>query len=243
MSLLTALLPTLQRGPDATAPIQVIEPFGQSLSTSTATPSGDSLKKVLMAFGVTENRADIGGDVICLALRSGIALVVSGPAACEFAMQIARAISKTSVRIATVPIGLLSTALPLEWFQSSEFDVVLIQNANLSDPVAFAPQLLSTLSRRLVDRTLTKSPFIVLTAATGPAALSWPTDIELLAAHVELAAMDRGIAGDVDVERNATTLHPLQRVAATAIERQAEKEEAPRDVVRTLLSLILRART
>jgi hypothetical protein len=155
---------------------------------------------------------------IRLAVNLGLPLLVAGTGAFHLGTQLASSLCSQRCVVADVPIGLLEPSGLAEALSDSDVDAILIRNANLSDLGVYACDLLSLIFQRAFDkRVISKSVAVIITAATGPAALPVPGEISQLAVKIELATMESKLAGDTGSSQDVVQ-GPFGRRLATKLE-------------------------
>jgi hypothetical protein len=148
----------------------------------------------LYEVGDIQRRVDAA---IRLAATLGLPVLVAGAGVFHLGTQLASSLCSQSYVVADVPIGLLEPSGPAGALSGSDVDAILIRNANLSDLGVYACDLLSLIFQRASDkRVISKSVAVIITAATGPAALPVPDEIGQLAVKIELATMENKLTGD-----------------------------------------------
>jgi hypothetical protein len=156
-----------------------------------------SVEEVFRNLGVKSDVAKRVDAAIRLAINLGLPILVAGAGAFHLGTQLASSLCSQSCVVADVPIGLLEPSGLAGALSGSDVDAILIRNANLSDLGVYAYDLLSLIFQRAFDkRVITKNVAMIITAATGPAALPVPDEISQLAVKVELATIENKLAGD-----------------------------------------------
>lgn len=155
---------------------------------------------------------------IRLAMNLGLPILVSGTGAFHLGTELASSLCSQSCVVADVPIGLLQPSGLAGALSGSDVDAILIRNANLSDLGVYACDLLSLVFQRAFDkRAISKSVAIIITAATGPAALPVPDEISQLAVNIDLGTMENKLAGDTAVSQDVVR-GPFERRLATKLD-------------------------
>lgn len=236
LSLLTALYPV--SSPSDRGVVQGVEdrrPIAESITA----PSNEPLSTLVQSFGLPEEKASDIAEALALAARCGAPIVVQGAAAAILGERLGKALAKRGCRNVEIQVGLVEPVLPREWLIDANCDVLVLQNANTSDVSLYSPDLIRTISQRAVSASTADSiSAVVMAAASGPASLSWPEEVVMLAAKIDLARV-----GQTDElpegEQSARAIHPLQRVLLTKAERTANQEDCSERAFRTLKKLIL----
>ena len=133
---------------------------------------------------------------IRLARSLGLPILVTGAGAFYLGTQLASSMCSESCEVADVSIGLLQPSGLAGALSSSDVDAILVRNANLSDLGVYGYDLLALIFQRAFDKRVAgKSVAVIMTAATGPAALPVPDEISQLAVNLELATIENKLAG------------------------------------------------
>ncbi len=185
-------------------------------------PSGEPLSDVFRLAGYADDLARQYSEAVKLMTRMGLPLVVTGPGAFTIGTRIARALATREILCLDVPVGLLSAQSFQDIWVEALSASLLIRDANLSDLGLYAPTLLERLTAGLLDPVAGEKPLIVLTAASGPAGLPWPLEIEHFAAKLTLQNLTNieEFREESDVGINVV---PLQKRLCLRVERAAEE--------------------
>jgi hypothetical protein len=114
--------------------------------------------------------------------------------------------------------------------------VLLLRNANLSDMFLYAPALLEQVVTGILDPPSGPKPVVILTAASGPAALPWPAEIEQLAVHFDLSRLPSELSEEH--EPKSEPVAPLQKKAWLRIQRAGDVSEAAQAAAALVHALI-----
>lgn len=208
----------IARGTETTAsPEREGEPQSRQLVTWAPAihPSQRSVEEVFRELGVKSDVAKRVDAAIRLAMNLGLPILVAGAGAFHLGTRLASSLCSQSCVVADVPIGLLEPSGLAGALSGSDVDAILIRNANLSDLGVYACDLLSLIFQRAFDkRAISKSVAMIITAATGPAALPLPDEISQLAVKIELATMENKLAGDTASSQEAVRGPFGRRLAA-----------------------------
>ena len=124
-----------------------------------------------------------------------------------------------------IPVGLISGEQIDHCLVTKSPGVLLLRNANLSDICLYAPTLLDEIVTRVLDPPSGERSVVILTAASGPAALPWAEEIEHLAVKFALSRMRSSARSDEDASEPEPA-SPLQRKAWLRIQLAGEESEA-----------------
>lgn len=157
-------------------------------------PSNMSLVDIFRGFGMKAEFAARVEKATLLGKRLGLPICTSGIGANYLGTQLAAAICKNSCVVGDVAIGLLNTAGITTRMTESGVDAILLRNANLSDLIVYASDLLSLIFRSAVEKVPNvQSTTVLLTAATSPAGLSMPEEIRQLALNLDLLTIESAL--------------------------------------------------
>jgi hypothetical protein len=182
-------------------------------------PSERSVEEVLRELGVKSDVAKRVDAALRLALNLGLPILVTGAGAFYLGTQLASSLCSQSCVVADVPIGLLEPLGLAGALSASDVDAILIRNANFSDLGVYACDLLSLVFQRAFDkRAVSKSVAIIITAATGPAALPVPDEISQMAVKIDLGTMESRLAGGDTAVSQEFGRGPFERRLATKLD-------------------------
>lgn len=150
-------------------------------------PITDPMEDILVSTGFDEESARLYHAAIDVAVHIGLPILIEGPGACVLGTALARCSSKAGAIVVDIPVGLVSPDLLKPVLESRTGEALVLRNGNLSDLSAYGVDVLDEVLSRLMTPGATSpaGPFI-LTASTGPAALTWPIDIEHVALKLNL---------------------------------------------------------
>lgn len=236
-SLISALLQSRPAVAEPHAADPAVPPVSRELVGQVSPCSGKKLAAVLLGFGFSTDASESIAEAVQIASQSGIAVVLEGTGCSELGEMLAASISKGYYRSAELGVGLIDQVLPPGWLASSECDVLLLKQANLSDLSAYGPKLIaSVVQRALPERSGGSQPALVLTAASGPAALPWPAEMVALALKINIDDVEQMTRTPEDPP---LTTHPLQRGLLTRIEAKATREDCSRAALQLLKRMII----
>jgi hypothetical protein len=211
--------PTSRRREDTVSPLLPV-------SIATLEPSGAPLADELRSIGLSDDISRAYCAALEVATRCGFPIVVEGPGAYAIAQKVALSISKAPLARVEIPLGLISGAALEKLLGKALAKPLLVANANLSDLSLYAPWLLQYISERFL-LPASRDPLVplVLSGATGPAALPWPAEISQLSVFFNSAS----IVPDLIELPNSTPkfASTLQKKAWTRLEALSETERLP----------------
>lgn len=152
-------------------------------------PITDPMEDILRSTGFDEESAGLYRAAIEVAVQIGLPILIEGPGASVLGTTLARCSSKAGAIVVDIPVGLVSPDLLKPVLEGRTGEALVLRNANLSDLSAYGLQLLDeVLSRLMTPGATSPAGPLILTASTGPAALTWPTDVEHAALKLNLGA-------------------------------------------------------
>ena len=211
--------PTSRRREDSfgTSPLVVITTLEPS-----ETPLFDELRSIGLADDVSR--------VYCASLKAaagcGLPIVIEGPGAYAIAQKVALSLNQGTLTRADIPLGLISGYAVEKLIGKTLVKPLFLANANLSDISLYAPWVLQEISERFI-RPTTSNPMVplILSAATGPAALPWPSEISQLSIFFNCASL---VQDPLNIPNSAPKYSStLQRKAWLRLENSTETEKLP----------------
>jgi hypothetical protein len=196
--------------------------------TPSILPSQRSVEEVFRELGVKSDVAKRVDGAIQMAISMGLPLLVTGAGAFHVGTLLAASLCAESCVVADVPIGLLHIADLVGALSVQGVDAILLRNANLSDLGVYASDLLSVIFQRAFDKRLTnKRVAVIMTAATGPAALPLPDEITQLAVNLELATIENKLTGNRPASQEVVRNPFWRRLSAKVEELELTNPSVP----------------
>jgi len=226
-----AVTPT--QTPPAAIPAAVPQP---SCKVSELTSVTIDAADVFRSLGLPEELSRRAAAAMQMAAEQGLPIVFAGAGAAAVGMRAARSFNGAGGVCLDVPLGLTSGDELAHCFANSSPGVLLLRNANLSDLCLYAPVLLEQVVTAILDPPAGPKRAVILTAASGPAALPWPAEIEQLAVHFDLSRLADAAPGEREGESEPAA--PLQRKAWLRIQRAGEASEAAQAAAALVHALI-----
>lgn len=197
-----------------------------SVAITTFEPSGTPLFDELRSIGLADDICRIYSAALEVAARCGLPIVTEGPGAYAIAQKVALSVARATITRAEIPLGLISGSAFERLLGKTLVKPLLLTNANLSDMCLYAPWLLQEISERfLLPPSRDPMAPLILSGATGPAALPWPAEIAQLSVFFDSASL---IQDPLDVLNSTPKFSStLQKKAWMRLENAAEPEVLP----------------
>lgn len=210
--------------PAATPPAAIPESDPQPrCKVSELASATDDPADVFRTLGLPEELSKRAALAMSMAAEQGLPIVFAGAGASAVGIRAARSFQRAGGVCIDVPLGLTSGDELMHCFANGSRGVLLLRNANLSDLCLYAPALLDQLVTGILDPPSGPKRVVILTAASGPAALPWPAEIEQLAVTFDLSRLLDGLADEHEPKSEPTA--PLQKKAWLRVQRAGEASE------------------
>jgi hypothetical protein len=196
------------------------------VALTTLEPSGAPLADELRSIGLADDICRVYCVALEVATRCGLPIVTEGPGAYAIAQKVALSMSRATLTRAEIPLGLISGSAVEKILGKTLVKPLFFANANLSDMSLYAPWLLQEISERFF-LPASRDPMapLILSGATGPAALPWPAEISQLSVFFNSALLIQDL---LDVPNSSPKFaSTLQKKAWMRLENLAETEALP----------------
>jgi hypothetical protein len=223
--------------PAATPPAAIPESDPQPrCKVSELGSATDDPADVFRTLGLPEELSKLTALAMAMAAEQGLPIVFAGAGASAVGLRAARSFQRAAGVCIDVPLGLTSDDQLTHCLASGNRGVLLLRNANLADMCLYAPVLLDRLVTGILDPPSEPKRVVILTAASGPAALPWPAEIEQLGVHFDLSRLPEPLPEEH--EPKSEVVSPLQKKAWLRIQRAGEASEAAQAAAALVHSLI-----
>ncbi len=214
---------------------------GQRLSVTHLLPGKERLTDILGSVGMTHEVANLYSTALSVARDLGLPVVLTGAGAQYLGARIGSTLAERKVCVVDIGVGLIDARVLDPVLVDDECDVVVLRTANLSDVGVYAPRLIDNIAETLCRPLASRSTrMFLLLEASGPAALPWPAEIDLLSFKIELSS--NGEIPPIEADLWLRSLpSPLQRKLWSRIEHAAEVQSVEGNALGLMRSMLWRA--